>query len=151
MRIGNVQTIPDVWARARILWNAIHQWRRSKCIPEKNRFVREFSSEAWLELTTILQLTQLKILRVGDVLVRGQEEDDVALLVLDRDNVEQTVERASCFTIKNYKSLWPSKRENLLFSLPPFFFPFFFRSPKINSEKRNSTYYWKHEQTLMQT
>lgn len=106
MRIGNVQTIPDVWARARILWNAIHQWRRSKCIPEKNRFVREFSSEAWLELTTILQLTQLKVLRVGDVLVRGQEEDDVALLVLDRDNVEQTVERASCFTIKNYKSLF---------------------------------------------
>lgn len=54
----------------------------------------EFSSEAWLELTTILQLTQLKVLRVGDVLVRGQEENDVALLVFDRDNIEQTVERA---------------------------------------------------------
>lgn len=45
-------------------------------------------SEAWLELTTILQLTQLKVLRVGDVLVRGQKEDDVALFVFDRDDIE---------------------------------------------------------------
>jgi hypothetical protein len=47
-----------------------------------------FSSEAWLELTTVVQLTELKVLRVGDVFVRGQEQHDVALLVLYRDDVE---------------------------------------------------------------
>ena len=69
---------------------------------DRNAFQRksfrqtEFSSEAWLELTTIEQLTQLKVLRVGDILVRCQEEYDVALFVFDRHDIEQTVERTSC-------------------------------------------------------
>jgi len=35
-----------------------------------------------------MQLTELKILRMGDVFVRGQEQHDVTLLVLYRDDVE---------------------------------------------------------------
>lgn len=54
----------------------------------KSIHLRVFSSEAWLELTTIVQLTELKILRVCDVFVRGQEQNDVTLLVLYRNNVK---------------------------------------------------------------
>lgn len=69
---------------------------------DRNAFQRksfrqtEFSSEAWLELTTIEQLTQLKVLRVGDILMRSQKQNDVALFIFDRNNIEQTVEWTSC-------------------------------------------------------
>ena len=45
-------------------------------------------SDKHCALTTIVQLTELEIFRVRDVLVRGEEEHDVALLILDRHDVE---------------------------------------------------------------
>lgn len=45
-------------------------------------------------LTTVGPLT-LEVLRVRYVFVRGQEEYDVALFVLYRDDVEKAVERSS--------------------------------------------------------
>lgn len=123
LHIGNrFQSIPDVWGSPYTLECNSSDWRGWRNAFQRKEFCldvsSEFSSEAWLELTTILQLTQLKVLGVGDVLVRGQKEDDVALLVFDRDDIEQTVERASCFAIKNYKSL---RSKSLLHF--PFFFP----------------------------
>lgn len=59
------------------------------------RFV--FSGEAWLGLTTIeqLTLTRLMVLPVGVIFVRGQKQNDVALFVFDRDNVDQAIECSS--------------------------------------------------------
>lgn len=63
----------------------------------ENRFVRLGSAaKLGLELTTIVQLTQLKVLRVGDILMRSQKQNDVALFIFDRNNIEQTVEWTSC-------------------------------------------------------
>lgn len=59
------------------------------------RFV--FCGEAWLGLTTIeqLTLTRLMVLPVGVIFVRGQKQNDVALFVFDRDNVDQAIECSS--------------------------------------------------------